>query len=138
MKRVSELTGAELDYAVAICEGWVPPGDPFVNEWIDDKQNRYPSGDWRSLAGRTWLTARSLDAQWYAAPFGFSRDWKLGGPLIERERIKLSIDVMGTWMAGIGDKWNSGAETPLIAAMRAFVASRLGDEIEIPERTNDT
>ena len=30
-------------------------------------------------------------------------------------------------------QWNGAGPTPLIAAMRCIVASRLGDEVEIPE-----
>ena len=65
-----------------------------------------------------------------------STDWALGGPLIERENI-------GLWSEG--DDWEAKIQTasgewlaewdeyPLIAAMRCYVASKLGDEVEIPE-----
>ncbi len=33
---------------------------------------------------------------------------------------------------GAGGKWGMGP-TPLIAAMRCYVASKLGDEVDIPE-----
>ena len=41
----------------------------------------------------------------------------LGGP-----QTRLKISAYGVW-----------AETPLIAAMRVYVASKLGDTIEVPE-----
>ena len=65
-----------------------------------------------------------------------STDWAQGGPIIEREGIDLQ------YQGGDNDKWAAdmfGAEcsvygdTPLIAAMRCYVASKLGDEVEIPE-----
>ena len=57
-------------------------------------------------------------------------DWSLAGPIIEREGMTL-IRYPG-WTAVAGDVQASGP-TPLIAAMRVFVASKLGDEIEVPE-----
>lgn len=61
-----------------------------------------------------------------------SEDWAQGGSIIQRERIRL--DPRGVWVAG-HDSSNDeylGA-TPLIAAMRCYVASKLGEEVEIPE-----
>ena len=63
-----------------------------------------------------------------------STDWAQGGPIIEREKIALD-----TW----GDEWlatriegsaisEAIGPTPLIAAMRCYVASKLGDEVEVP------
>lgn len=67
-----------------------------------------------------------------------STDWSQGGPIIERERIDIVSDPNGTagWMAltyvNFSKVFKSGP-TPLIAAMRCYVASKLGDEAEIPE-----
>lgn len=63
----------------------------------------------------------------------FSTDWALGGPIIEREELS-SLKCYGKddWECNNGDIFCEGP-TPLIAAMRCFVASRLGDEIEVPE-----
>jgi hypothetical protein len=65
-------------------------------------------------------------------PHFYSTDWALGGEIIERERIAL-IDQGGDyWQALCG--WSEAfGDTPLIAAMRCYVASKLGDEIELPE-----
>jgi hypothetical protein len=67
-------------------------------------------------------------------PYMPSVDWAQGGPIIEREKIQL-------W---VGQQWNASMEsnsinpsefesgqTPLIAAMRCYVASKLGDEVEV-------
>jgi hypothetical protein len=67
------------------------------------------------------------------APWEPSHYWGQGGPIIERERIETRHDGNKAWCA-----WKEGAgavfgPTPLIAAMRCFVSSKLGDEIEIPE-----
>jgi hypothetical protein len=61
----------------------------------------------------------------------YSSDWAHGGPIIERE--KLDIECRFHWAARLnGHSWSTGP-TPLIAAMRSFVESKLGDEIDIPE-----
>ena len=64
--------------------------------------------------------------------------WAMFGPIIERERISVvDVDGYDFWKA---DKLNKEAipvisygPTPLIAAMRCFCASRLGDEVEVPD-----
>ena len=64
--------------------------------------------------------------------FKYSTDWSQGGPIIEREG--LSITHQGTrWAAQTDSDMFTHGPTPLIAAMRCFVASRLGDEVEIPK-----
>jgi hypothetical protein len=59
-------------------------------------------------------------------------NWAQGGPIIEREMI--SIEWTGEdWMAYIFHDEECFGPTPLIAAMRCYVASKLGDEVEVPE-----
>jgi hypothetical protein len=65
-----------------------------------------------------------------------SSHWRDGGPIIEREAISLDPDYEtpagAVWMARCGDgEWIKGP-TPLIAAMRAFVSAKLGEEVELP------
>jgi hypothetical protein len=73
---------------------------------------------------------------------GYSIDWGQGGPIIERERMDIECWDFHSmpWKASMwwDDESSSGdiqmyGTTPLIAAMRCYVASKLGDEIEIPE-----
>jgi hypothetical protein len=70
--------------------------------------------------------------------FSPSTDWSQGGPIIEREGI--SVDRTGlAWTADLSDSVGGYIEhtesgpTPLIAAMRCYVTSKLGNEIELPE-----
>jgi hypothetical protein len=71
-------------------------------------------------------------------PHFYSTDWAQGGPIIEREQITIGADGEG-WCAGKpwDTDWMSGfvhrGDTPLIAAMRCYVASKLGDTVEVPE-----
>lgn len=73
-------------------------------------------------------------------PLRYSRSWRDAGPIIERERIELEfIDPAdGTWYACVNPLASGHCVlphyeglTPLIAAMRAFVASKLGEEVEL-------
>jgi hypothetical protein len=65
----------------------------------------------------------------------YSTDWSQGGPIIEKERICVSAHADGAnWQAWISFyRPMYEAPTPLIAAMRCYAASKLGDEIDIPE-----
>ena len=111
--KTSELTGAALDWAVAKCA----PDDTLCIYFDEDTGEPLCHDDW-------------LDNQEYKP----SSDWSQGGPIIEREYIELTIDL--AWNAAIrgGDKDDiAHGPTPLIAAMRCYVMSQLGDEIEIPE-----
>ena len=117
--KTSELTGVALDWAVAQCEG-------IEVEYIDDSITRCllikPSG---------------------SGIYSPSTNWAQGGPIIEREKMAVmtSVDDANEWVASIFEpNWNFNltSPTPLIAAMRCYVASKLGDEVEIPEElTND-
>jgi len=70
----------------------------------------------------------------------FSTNWAQGGPIIEREEIALepmTHDEHGDgWLAtrveGPAVCMEFGP-TMLIAAMRCFVVSHLGEEVEVPE-----
>jgi hypothetical protein len=67
-----------------------------------------------------------------------STDWAQGGPIIERKRIATSYHPnpfqpgWEPWRASFA-AWSCGGLTPLIAAMRCYVASKLGEEVEVPE-----
>lgn len=63
----------------------------------------------------------------------FSTDWDQGGPIIERERLILRPSFDGGWECAANPSvWRTGS-TALIASMRCYVASKLGDEVDIPE-----
>jgi hypothetical protein len=60
--------------------------------------------------------------------------WAQGGPIIERERIN-TLDNGGDFScyysrgAAVGIRYTG--PTPLIAAMRCYVISKLGEEVEV-------
>ena len=104
--KTSELTGAALDWAVAKCEG------------------------------REWESADSFLAYHEPGDMNYSTDWAQGGPIIERGKIGTLWEARDVWSAST--KWDDPAKvfygkTKLIAACRCYVASKLGDNIDIPE-----
>ena len=109
MTKVSELTGAALDWAVAKCEGM---DTAMLNDFDDG----------------AWLYGQRK----------YSTDWAQGGPIIEREKICFGISTVEGWKAArwdldFGNESIRFGPTPLSAAMRCYVASKLGDAVEIPE-----
>jgi hypothetical protein len=70
----------------------------------------------------------------------WSTDWTEGGAIIERERLSITPRE-GYWEAYYHDNLfkDDGSDyfqigiTPLVAAMRCYVASCLGDDVELPE-----
>jgi hypothetical protein len=63
-----------------------------------------------------------------------STSWAIAGPIIERERIEIQPSPLSDWWFACvryaaGQRVFRGP-TPLIAAMRAYVAARFGDEVE--------
>ena len=118
--KTSELTDAALDWAVAKCEGATNLRHDTVATWWVDL-----NGEPRALSSG-WSPRQS----WHP-----STNWAQGGPIIEREGISLGAHLDGEeWLAR--DYWGmseQSAPTPLIAAMRCYVASKLGDNIDIPE-----
>jgi hypothetical protein len=71
----------------------------------------------------------------------YSTQWQSGGPIIEREKMEFlyyTYPLKGYFANPDIDQGNVMSpgmygETMLIAAMRCYVASKLGDEVEIPE-----
>ena len=119
--KTSELTRAALDWAVAKCEGGYN-FDATGLPWDVDASN---SNDEEN--GAVW--------------FKPSTDWTQGGPIIEREAIQLTPDeYTQTWSAyttNEGNPYECVGTTPLIAAMRCYVASKIGDEVEVPNEVQE-
>jgi len=65
----------------------------------------------------------------------YSTNWAQGGPIIEREGIRLHRSHTGEWWAGseADPQRPVNGPTPLIAAMRCYVTSNLGNDVNIPE-----
>ena len=114
--KTNELTGAALDWAVAKCEGRFNEDGDY---WAD------PEGIWYFLTARKNASERLT---WTNT----STNWSQGGPIIEREKITLEW-TGENWCAYIRHDEEEFGTAPLIAAMRCYVASKLGDEVDVPE-----
>lgn len=105
---VSEASGTVLDWMVAKCEGF----------------------DYTRLD----------DGKWSADVFQPSTNWAHGGPIIEREGCfpsryygaAESRSKVYQASAYNGSYAYAQGPTPLIAAMRCYVTSKLGDTVEVP------
>lgn len=117
--KTSELIGPYLNWAVAKCEGIKRPyiHNGFCKYGLDFCRNE------------VFLIEVFLM---------YSTDWACGGRIIERE----CMDIL--CLAGGDDGWQADkylptekvegyGPTPLIAAMRCYVASKLGDEVDVPD-----
>lgn len=67
----------------------------------------------------------------------YGEDWSLAGPIIEREKITLEW-TGEDWMAYIRHDEECFGPTPLIASMRCYVASKLGDVVTLPPELEQT
>lgn len=123
--KTNELTGAALDWAVAEAAG--------LETYFDDGVvclKGQPFDD----TGSYWLP---------------TQNWSQGGPIIEREKISVLLSFKDSYAVGANARpsgWCarmyqygvlieplSYGPTPLVAAMRCYVASKLGDTVDIPE-----
>ena len=125
MVATRDLIGAALDWAVAKCEGHEPV---FTRHWVTPS---HPEGPW----------CVCVPTPGWVQPFEPSTNWAQGGPIIEREAHNLFKHNGGTqWCCACNvprDEYTAivtaDGPTPLIAAMRCYVASKLGDTVEVPE-----
>jgi len=89
--------------------------------------------DWAvaTAEGTAYATWRFIEHQKDGC-LRYSENWQLSGAIIERERISLIDQGGDCWLAVCG--WTEVfGDTPLEAAMRCYVASKLGDEVEVPD-----
>jgi hypothetical protein len=124
--KTSELGGVLLDYAVSLCE----KGQFEYARTLTNPARIIGVGIREGRTGRTYSP---------------STVWLDGGPIIERERIAL---IAGSEVQPGHNCWTAkmpgphgyypeegsviAFEGPLVAAMRAYVASKLGETVELP------
>lgn len=118
--KAAELSDKALNWAVAKCEDRITADGHYLRHTPAD-------GDFRSVSPERYCT-----------------DWAQGGPIIDRECIatyasgacSVAPKNPDYWVAEIllqEEMCTAYGATPLEAAMRAFVKSKEGDEIEIPQ-----
>lgn len=123
--KTSELSGAVLNWAVAKALGLNP---------------NYNPEDRRQYVGYPGFAEGNGFG--YAIK-NYSIDWTHGGPIIERERLEVH-HFNGEWRARsywhedyqiyvIAPMYVETGPTFLVAAMRCYVASKLGDTVDVPD-----
>ena len=126
--KTNELTGDALNWAVAMCLGWA---------WKADDKGKiilarpYPQG-LKAVVNATGMKTLALKR------FQATANWSIAGPIIEGECIEVScIHTTGwtpnSWDARHPQRHYAKGPTPLVAAMRCYVASKFGDEIDVPK-----
>ena len=122
--KVVDAIGAQLDWMVAKAD-----------------DNLHPKGDVRLLDGKVFtIEAGDYERSDRWQRYSPSTVWVQGGPIIDhmvREGLRLtgykSLPTDPTsCQAQIGNIV-TGGPTPLIAAMRCFCCSKLGDTVEVPD-----
>ena len=120
--QVSEVVGNTLDWLVAKSEG-----HESRCAWMLEKDG--------------YIAWQNYEQAWGNPIPKYSTDWALCGPIIEREGISLCYaedNPKGMeWYAydtiQSPDDDVIFASTPLVAAIRCYVASKLGDTVEVPD-----
>ena len=119
--KTTDLIGPALDWAVALAQGATNLEYDTITSW------------WFVLEGKD----RTLSKGWAASQsYNPATNWSQGGPIMDQAEIDTYLYERGSpfgWIAEItGTKFKGKGPTRLVAAMRCLVASRLGDEVEIP------
>lgn len=128
--KTSELSGMAIIFAFAQAEGEdvsvvVNEGTPEV--WFNHDINH--SITYKNRKGEDRFILNGKPVGLFGNPVEYG--WEHVGEIIEQEKI----DTRWTgenWIAGKLVKWVTGP-TLLIAAMRCYVVSKLGEEVEVPE-----
>lgn len=133
--KIAELTGPALDLSVALSLDYNLIDDPVDGpNRRKNKMPRWHKGDvWVGQDGRCYLALSDNQADYFEP----SSNWAQGGPLIDKYRPEFTEVSADELRAGIGFGDSYSGPTHLIAAMRALVASSYGEEIELPEITNE-
>lgn len=142
--KTSELTGAQLDWAVAHAgREWEQAHKLFPTMTLDPRFKGVfiCEQDGKPVCFLEPNNTMRQDPQYFMP----STNWAQGGPIIEREEItvgpaapygcteyKFHANILLESGIHAGSICHARGDTPLIAAMRAFVASKLGDEVEVP------
>ena len=123
--KTSELSGVALDWAVAQAIE-----EEVHHEYVDSEQRKMLLSKWQDYSRNGDF---SQQEEW--SP---STDWSQGGPLIAKYLMDFCVEHPHTIGAALCDENGMYmnmlfGETHLIAACRAIVAAKLGDEVEVPE-----
>lgn len=146
--KTSDLIDAALDWAVAKCEGFDTRNNcvvEFVNPQDSDDVLEFvcmaeDEAHAREQLENAYAEPEFLSACW-KDDYSPSTDWAKGGPIIGaikgfefKHWLESKPDTCcEAHIHNYEGDWIQFGPTQLIAALRCYVASKLGDEIDIPE-----
>lgn len=132
--KVSKASGPVLDWMVAKC-------------WYSDRRVELTEGKTGVRVLRDPTYDGGENSHWFI--FFASTNWAQGGPIIEREidclrkrskaeeaelaRPNPNFKFKAEIFTDIDGYFCAFGSTPLIAAMRCYVVSELGEEVEVPD-----
>lgn len=132
--KVNEASGPTLDWMVAKCE--------FTSHVLRFQRGPVAAGYVEDVQRFKWVKGRytpcvlSEAEHLYEPEVGSyycpSTSWGIGGPILDREDIQLT-GVGAFRHARYRNNQTYFGPTPLIAAMRCYVASKLGGVVEVPD-----
>lgn len=140
--KVSEASGTVLDWMVAKCEGIKTDIPAWADKpWVrctDDNGVQFVcpkfSTDWTQ--GGPIIERERIELCSYSndgVDTVFTPKANEQGYYSHEEEQVVSVPEVVTWIAWVKyGSYKQDGLTPLIAAMRCFVASKLGDEVEVP------
>ncbi len=91
-----------------------------------------------------WAVSKALGEYRPVSVPNYSTDWAQGGPIIEREKLWVGYSSSGSSLRlvvmedavvqchKVASPCSTTGPTVLIAVMRCYVASKLGDEVDVP------
>lgn len=133
--KTSELKGAALDWAVAhATKAW-----EFAHKWYPTMTLDPTFTGVRDYAidGMIYLVPRNAFRQ-DPQPFNPSRWWEHGGRLIDEHCVLFDTDDKSVIWAKLPEQsLFKGGDNHLVAACRAIVMAKLGEEVEIPDELCD-
>lgn len=149
--KTSELTGAALDWAVAKCDGYerkirfnaYKEWEDLVRTQVrDDDYTIYsPSTDWAQggpIIERERISIIRLEDDSATDDNGdycgrISVYGAVLGEYFDEDQLRSSYGEAWGEIVYIDYELVTKGQTPLIAAMRCYVASKLGDNVELPD-----
>ena len=132
--KIAEATNLQLDWIVGTLEKAFRLRVARPIDWYDPSDNR-------------WIVRAQVENVGWFADYTYqpSVNPAISWSIIDRERIAIDYTAEG-WYAnmywrgqdntiGAGDSYRCGGDGPtsLVAAMRCYCVSRLGEEAEVPE-----
>lgn len=150
--KTAKLTGLALRYAVAVCEGYnvgvitiEEQWERFIEGAIPEEMEKYAKEYAEIKSGFKDGWCKIHEDGYKSIPdaraWNYDTDWSVVGPIVDRENIYFSplpdkgiraFQFINHEYINMLDCWGERISR-CIVAMRCYVLSKLGEEVEIPD-----